>query len=253
MPIEFAAAHPPDPRLPARRRLRPRRRRRDAGLERVVLRAAAGGGAGRGPRARRRQPLSGSRPTRRCVARSRTATGSRRSGSRSATGRATSCSPPARRCSSRAPRSSTPGRRSASIRTSPPPRARARSRCRSTTRTATTSTRSPPRSPWRRGWCMVCNPNNPTSTAVGARRDRGVHAAVPGHVCVILDEAYCEFALDPRRHVRLARAAAQVPEPGAAADVLEGLRAGRRCGSATRCAAPRTSASRSTRSASRST
>src|SRR5215813_13062947 len=40
-----------------------------------------------------------------------------RSGSRSATARATSCSRPATRCSSRAPSSSTPGRRSASIRT----------------------------------------------------------------------------------------------------------------------------------------
>jgi histidinol-phosphate aminotransferase len=42
---------------------------------------------------------------------------------------------------------------------------------------------------------LVCNPNNPTSTAhdldaVGAFLDR-----VPRHVCVILDEAYCEFAL----------------------------------------------------------
>jgi histidinol-phosphate aminotransferase len=42
---------------------------------------------------------------------------------------------------------------------------------------------------------LVCNPNNPTSTAhdldtISAFLDR-----VPRHVCVILDEAYCEFAL----------------------------------------------------------
>ena len=39
-------AHPPDPGLPGRGRLRPRRRRGDAGLQRVVLRAAARGGRG---------------------------------------------------------------------------------------------------------------------------------------------------------------------------------------------------------------
>ena len=47
-------------------------------------------------------------------------------GSRSATAPATSCSRPARRCSSPAPSSSTRGRRSRSTRTSPPPPARAR-------------------------------------------------------------------------------------------------------------------------------
>ena len=69
------------------------------------------------------QPLPGPderRAAQRAVA---SATASRRSGSRSATARATSCSPPARRCSSPAPSSSTPGRRSASIRTSRRPRA----------------------------------------------------------------------------------------------------------------------------------
>ena len=72
----------------------------------------------------------------------------------------------ATRCSSRAPSSSTRGRRSASTRTWRRRRARARSRCRSTTRhehdldamlaEITVATRL----------VIVCNPNNPTSTAL---------------------------------------------------------------------------------------
>jgi histidinol-phosphate aminotransferase len=42
---------------------------------------------------------------------------------------------------------------------------------------------------------LVCNPNNPTSTAVGLDAVEGFLERVPGHVCVILDEAYCEFSL----------------------------------------------------------
>ena len=42
---------------------------------------------------------------------------------------------------------------------------------------------------------LICNPNNPTSTAIGLDADRRVHAADPSHVAVILDEAYCEFSL----------------------------------------------------------
>jgi histidinol-phosphate aminotransferase len=40
---------------------------------------------------------------------------------------------------------------------------------------------------------LVCNPNNPTSTALPLDRIRAFVEAVPRHVCVILDEAYCEF------------------------------------------------------------
>jgi len=40
---------------------------------------------------------------------------------------------------------------------------------------------------------LVCNPNNPTSTAVPLADIAGFLAEVPRHVCVILDEAYCEF------------------------------------------------------------
>ena len=42
---------------------------------------------------------------------------------------------------------------------------------------------------------LVCNPNNPTSTALGLEEIERFLARVPRHVCVILDEAYCEFSL----------------------------------------------------------
>jgi histidinol-phosphate aminotransferase len=42
---------------------------------------------------------------------------------------------------------------------------------------------------------VVCNPNNPTSTALPLEQIDAFLARVPHHVCVILDEAYCEFAL----------------------------------------------------------
>jgi histidinol-phosphate aminotransferase len=42
---------------------------------------------------------------------------------------------------------------------------------------------------------LVCNPNNPTSTALGLDQIEAFLQRVPSHVCAILDEAYCEFAL----------------------------------------------------------
>jgi histidinol-phosphate aminotransferase len=42
---------------------------------------------------------------------------------------------------------------------------------------------------------LICNPNNPTSTAVSLEEVDAFLRRVPSHVCVILDEAYCEFAL----------------------------------------------------------
>src|ERR671939_313108 len=42
---------------------------------------------------------------------------------------------------------------------------------------------------------IVCNPNNPTSTALPLEEIAGFLKAVPRHVAVILDEAYCEFNL----------------------------------------------------------
>ncbi len=52
---------------------------------------------------------------------------------------------------------------------------------------------------------IVCNPNNPTSTAVELEQIARFVAAVPAHVCVVVDEAYCEFNLlaDPDESIDL--------------------------------------------------
>jgi histidinol-phosphate aminotransferase len=54
---------------------------------------------------------------------------------------------------------------------------------------------------------LICNPNNPTSTAVALAEIAAFLTEVPPHVCVILDEAYCEFSLldDPDASVELLR------------------------------------------------
>jgi histidinol-phosphate aminotransferase len=52
---------------------------------------------------------------------------------------------------------------------------------------------------------IVCNPNNPTSTALPLAAIADFVAEVPRQVCVIVDEAYCEFNLldDPDASVEL--------------------------------------------------
>jgi histidinol-phosphate aminotransferase len=52
---------------------------------------------------------------------------------------------------------------------------------------------------------LVCNPNNPTSTALPLDEIAAFVADVPRHACVIVDEAYCEFSLldDPDDSIRL--------------------------------------------------
>jgi histidinol-phosphate aminotransferase len=52
---------------------------------------------------------------------------------------------------------------------------------------------------------IVCNPNNPTSTALPFEEIAAFVADVPRHVCVILDEAYCEFNMlqDPDESIDL--------------------------------------------------
>lgn len=52
---------------------------------------------------------------------------------------------------------------------------------------------------------LVCNPNNPTSTAIPLQSIAEFLAEVPAHVCVIVDEAYCEFNLleDPDASIEL--------------------------------------------------
>jgi len=54
---------------------------------------------------------------------------------------------------------------------------------------------------------IVCNPNNPTSTALPLDAIAGFVADMPPHVAVILDEAYSEFNLlqDPEESVDLLR------------------------------------------------
>ncbi len=54
---------------------------------------------------------------------------------------------------------------------------------------------------------IVCNPNNPTSTALPPEQIAAFLAEVPPHVCVIVDEAYCEFNLlgDPDSSIELLR------------------------------------------------
>jgi histidinol-phosphate aminotransferase len=42
---------------------------------------------------------------------------------------------------------------------------------------------------------IVCNPNNPTSTAIALADIAAFLSRVPSHVCVLIDEAYCEFSL----------------------------------------------------------
>ena len=71
---------------------------------------------------------------------------------------------------------------------------------------------------------IVCNPNNPTSTALPLDEIAAFLEQVPRHVCVILDEAYCEFNTldDPDASLDLL---ASAPEPRAAADVQQGPRA----------------------------
>jgi len=52
---------------------------------------------------------------------------------------------------------------------------------------------------------VVCNPNNPTSTALAPADVAAFVAEVPPDVCVIIDEAYCEFNLlgDPDSSIEL--------------------------------------------------
>ena len=52
---------------------------------------------------------------------------------------------------------------------------------------------------------LVCNPNNPTATAVGIGEIDAFVASLPRHVAVILDEAYVEFNLlqDPGESIDL--------------------------------------------------
>lgn len=59
---------------------------------------------------------------------------------------------------------------------------------------------------------IVCNPNNPTSTALPLEQIAAFVEQVPRNVCVLVDEAYCEFNVldDPDASIDLVRRHANV-------------------------------------------
>ena len=84
---------------------------------------------------------------------------------------------------------------------------------------------------------LICNPNNPTSTALALDAIEEFLRARPAPRVRDPRRGLLRVRARARRHVRVARPAATVAQPRAAADLLEGLRARRACGSATGCAA----------------
>ena len=223
--IEFNRRLESIPVYPAADSLRVRRRAGEAGLQRDPVgpdrrrcsRSAAGA-------ARHAQPLPRPGQVRAAASGSPTAATCRPRAWPWATARARSCWRPPRRCWSPAPSSSTRGRRSRCTRTWPRSRAPARSTVPldaegrhdldAMAREVTAATRL----------VLVCNPNNPTATALPLGEIDAFVADLPRHVAVILDEAYVEFSTlqDPddsldllKRHPNLVRAA----------HLLQGLRA----------------------------
>ena len=45
---------------------------------------------------------------------------------------------------------------------------------------------------------FICNPNNPTGTAVDSEALKAFIHKVPKNIIVVVDEAYIEFATDPK-------------------------------------------------------
>ena len=168
-----------------------------AGQQRGAVRPAArrGGGGRRGRR--RRAPLPGhgrgraARRARRAVRRRRP------TGSPPAAARWRWPSTWPRRPACPATRSSTRGARSRRTRSSRRPPARPACACPTPPATATTCAAMAAAITDRTRLVLVCNPNNPTGTAVRrAELDRFLDA-VPSDVLVVLDEAYREFVTDP--------------------------------------------------------
>ena len=184
--------HRRHPGLPGRRHLRLRRRAGEARLERDAVAAApAGARGGRGASCARSTAI----PTRSAdaaPARSPSAPACPPGAWRSATARARSCWPPPTRCSSRAPRSSTPGRRSRCTRTWPRcPAPRAITVPLDDERPARPRRDGRARSPPPPGIVIVCNPNNPTATALP-----------PAAIDAFVADAAAPRGGDPRRGLR---------------------------------------------------
>ena len=228
MAIEFGERIRRIPLLPPGGRLRPRRRRRDARLQRVVFAPAAGSGRGRGA-----APWPGPtgiriRPIRRCARRCRTRYGV-------ATGRIAlgngSCDillsageallePGAEVVYAWPAFSVYPhlaaasGARAIEV----PLDAEDRHDLDAMAAEITVATRL----------VLDLQPQQPhLDRAPASKTIEAFLERVPRHVCVILDEAYCEFALalgDTYASIELLR---RWPNLVAAADVLQGLRPGR--------------------------
>ena len=176
----------------------------------------------------------------------------RRRGSRSATAPATSCWPPARRCSSPAPSSSTRGRRSRSTRTS-----RAASGARAIT-VALDGARAPrpagdaARDHRRHAAGDRLQPQQPDQHR--ARRSRTIAAFLErGAAARVRDRRRGLLRVQPaRRPRRLDRAARRATRTSCCCAPSRRSTASAGCASASRCAAPRSCRARSTRCASRS-
>ncbi len=90
------------------------------------------------------------------------------------------------------------------------------------------------------GLLCICNPNNPTGTAIARRRAiaRPRPPVAHSRSWVLLDEAYCEFNDDQRwRSIELVEP--RPPRPDSLADVLQSLRPRRSAGRLCAFAAPR--------------
>ena len=103
-----------------------------------------------------------------------------------------------------------------------PPRGLGPSRSRSTTAGAPRPAGHAARGHRRHPPAGRLQPQQPDQHGPAAGRDAAAFIdQVPAHVCVILDEAYCEFDLLDDTG-RLDRPAGQLPEPGPVADLLQG-------------------------------
>ena len=230
MAIEFAERIRRIPVLSAGLRLRPGRRRGDAGLQRVLLRAAPGGGRGR---PRRRWPAPTAiriRPTRALrralsdrygVPRQRIALGNGSCDLLLAAGEAL-LEPGAEVVYAWPAFSVYPhlaaasGARAIQV----PLDSEDRHDLDAMAAEITVATRL----------VLICNPNNPTSTSLPLEAIEAFLERVPAPRLRDPRRGLLRVRADPRRHLRLARAAAPPSEPGAAADLLQGLRAGRAAG-----------------------